>query len=705
MATLTTLINFTGANGAQPTGSLYVDGAGDLIGTTALAGPNGGGTVFEIPYTDGAYASTSTALVSFNGSDGAYPYYSGVISDAAGDLFGVTSAGGASGHGVVFEIPYTDGSYATTPTTLVSFDSTDGSTPEANLLMNAAGDLFGTTTTGGAFGQGTIFEVPYTDGSYASAPTVLVNFNSVDGSAPGSALVADANGDLFGTTETGGAYNEGTVFEIPYTDGSYASTPTILVTFEGTNGNPALASGLLIDSAGDLFGTTATLGTDQAGTVFEIPYVDGSYASTPTTLINFNYTDGWAGTLGSLVADANGDLFGTTQAGGEFNDGTVFEIPYVDGSYASTPDTLITFDGTNGQSPLGSVTFDSAGNLVGTTRLGGTDNDGTVFEVVICFLAGTRIATPAGEVAVECLAVGDMVTTLHGMARRIVWIGQGRVMATRGRRSAATPVIVRKGALAENVPHRNLRVTKAHALYIDDVLIPVEFLVNHRSIVWDDRAQEVTVYHVELETHDILIADGAPAESYRDDGNRWLFQNANTGWALPPQYPCAPLLTGGSLVDAIWSRLLDRAGPRNSVPLTDDADLHVVMDGRRLDLSEHAGDSYVFRLPTVPAALRIASRAAVPAELGLARDPRPLGVALRLLVVRQGSRFRTVAADDARLIQGFHAFELDNGFRWTDGDAIVPTELFAGFAGPIELVLKIGMTGRYVDQGQTRWAA
>ena len=160
------------------------------------------------------------------------------------------------------------------------------------------------------------------------------------------------------------------------------------------------------------------------------------------------------------------------------------------------------------------------------------------------------------------LAVGDLVTTLRGAARPIAWIGTGTVLATRGQRTAATPVIVRKGALADNVPNRDLRVTKGHSLYLDGVLIPVEFLVNHRSILWDDRAQEVELYHIELETHDVLIANGAPAESYRDDGNRWLFRNANSGWDLPPQEPCAPVLTGGPLVDAVWRRLLDRAGPR-----------------------------------------------------------------------------------------------------------------------------------------------
>ena len=151
---------------------------------------------------------------------------------------------------------------------------------------------------------------------------------------------------------------------------------------------------------------------------------------------------------------------------------------------------------------------------------------------------------------VEDLRVGDHVRCLRRGLATVAWIGTGRALATRGRRNAATPVIVRKGALADNVPHRDLHITKGHSLYIDGVLIPVEFLVNHRSILWDDRAQEITVYHVELETHDILLADGAPAESYRDDGNRWLFQNANSGWDSPPQRHARRCSPAGRL----WTR-------------------------------------------------------------------------------------------------------------------------------------------------------
>jgi hypothetical protein len=318
----------------------------------------------------------------------------------------------------------------------------------------------------------------------------------------------------------------------------------------------------------------------------------------------------------------------------------------------------------------------------------------TVTGTVLCFLKGTRIATPAGEVPVERLAVGDMVVTTRGTARPIVWIGSGALLATRGRRNAATPVIVRKGALAANVPTRDLRVTKGHALYLDGALIPVEFLVNHRSIEWDDRAQEVKLFHIELETHDVLIANGAPAESYRDDGNRWLFRNANSGWSLPPQEPCAPVLTGGPVVDAVWSRLLKRAGPRPGLLLTEDPDLHLLVDGARLEVASRLG-AYIFRLPSRPSSVRIVSRAGAPAELGLARDPRILGVAVQRIALRQGTRYRVMEAGDALLSEGFHAFEQDNGLRWTDGDACVPTALFDGFDGAVELALHVGCTTQY----------
>jgi len=315
----------------------------------------------------------------------------------------------------------------------------------------------------------------------------------------------------------------------------------------------------------------------------------------------------------------------------------------------------------------------------------------------LCFLAGTRIATPTCEVKVEDLAVGDLVQTVSGGMRKIIWIGVGHVRAMRGQRSAATPVIVRKGALARNVPHSDLRVTKGHSLYIADALIPVECLVNHRSILWDDHAQEVALYHIELETHDVLLANGAPAESYRDDGNRWLFENANSGWDLPSKPLYAPVFTGGAIVDQVWRHLLERAGPRPGVPLTGDADLHLVVDSRRIGPERRDGLRQTFHLAGRPADVRIVPRASAPQELGLSRDPRVLGVALRQLEVIQGARTLTVGADDPRLTEGFYGFEDDDGIRWTNGDAAVPGTVFDGFIGPMRLTLHLGCRAVYAD--------
>jgi hypothetical protein len=325
--------------------------------------------------------------------------------------------------------------------------------------------------------------------------------------------------------------------------------------------------------------------------------------------------------------------------------------------------------------------------------------DGTGIEILLCFLADTRIATPSGETPVQELAVGDLVRTASGRSRSIKWIGTGQVLATPGRRTPNTPVIVRKGALADAVPSRDLRLTKGHSLFLDGALIPVEYLVNHRSIIWDDRAREVTIYHIELDTHDVLIADGAPAESYRDDGNRWQFRNANSGWGLPPQPPCAPVLTGGPIVDALWQRLLDRAGPRNGVPLTGDADLHLLVDGKRIDAIRRSDTEYAFRFTAAPHNVRIRSRASVPQEIGIARDERALGVAVRRLVLAQPRRQRAIDASDASLTEGFHRFEAEQAIRWTDGDAAIPAELFAGATGPSMLMVQLGAATQYLDEG------
>jgi hypothetical protein len=378
--TLTTLVSFSvdGPNEAQPSGDLIADSHGDLFGTTATDGPDGDGGVFEIVKTASGYASTPTTLFSFDGEDGAAPI-AGLLADASGDLFGTTQLGGANGSGTVFEIAKTSNGYASTPTTLISFNSADGTAPSGNLIADTNGDLFGTTQLGGATGFGTVFEVAKTAGGYASTPTTLLNFNG--GNGPSDAgLLADANGDLFGTTS--GGSDDGTVFEIKKTGAGYASTATILEGFFGADGSEP-TGGLIADPDGDLFGTTSSGGPGGGGTVFEIVKTTGGYARTPTTLVGFGEGNG-SSPHGALIADGEGDLFGTTEQGpGADDSGTVFEIEKFAGGYANAPTTLARFNGANGEQPVAGLIADANGDLFGTTVGGGPNAgvSGTVFEI------------------------------------------------------------------------------------------------------------------------------------------------------------------------------------------------------------------------------------------------------------------------------------------------------------------------------------
>ncbi len=440
-------------------------------------------------------------------------------------------------------------------------------------------------------------------------------------------------------------------------------------------------------------------------------------AGTVTASGTVTYTGPTPVTLDPAVtvtdADSGGDLTGATiSVGGGFSNGDTLVFTNqngITGSYdaSSGVETLAgTTTLANYQTALESVAFDTTNASTAVRTIDWTTTDGvaasntsTSTVDVICFRAGTMIGTPAGEVPVQTLKPGDTVLTAHNGPRPVRWVGKGRVLATRGRRTAATPVIVRKGALADNVPTRDLHITKAHSLYIDGVLIPVEFLVNSKTIHWDDRAQEVEIYHIELDSHDVLLANGTPAESFRDDGNRWLFQNARPGWDLPPQEPCAPVLTGGPIVDAMWKRLLERAGPRKLPPLTDDPDLHLVVDGTRIDPEDRRGPLYGFRLPCRPSSVVLGSRSGVPAELGTVRDPRSLGVALRRVTVQQGRKFMLFDADDERLTAGFHGYEPADRLRWTDGSGALPGDVFAGFDKGAEVMVQLGGATRYPDFG------
>ena len=343
------------------------------------------------------------------------------------------------------------------------------------------------------------------------------------------------------------------------------------------------------------------------------------------------------------------------------------------------PSTLAGWDGTGGSSPSAEPSE--------TTRQDRPGYGDAISGIAASgFLPGTHIATPAGEFPVDCLPIGYPVLTLGGVSRPIARIGVVRVLASPGRDGPATPILVRKNALADNVPNRDLWVMKSRPLNIDGVLIPVELLVNHRTILWGEQAEDITIYRLELETPDILLANGTPAESSRTDATHG-----------------SGALNSGPLVDAAWTRLVERAGGQH-LATTDDPDLHLRVDGRRLNAASRGDDFYRFGLAARPADVRIVSRSGVPQELGIGRDPRRLGVAVQQIVVLKGRVVRTMEADDHSLVQGFHAFDGETGVRWTDGDARVPASLFDRLIGPLEVFLQLGSCATYATDLRTRRA-
>jgi hypothetical protein len=750
-----------GGNGGQASIGLVSGTGGASADVEAtLAGGNGG-------TSDGALGGNGAAATLVNAVTGSTQGGTLTLDETAEGGLGGDSFGGTGGQGgdAVAGLAFDDTVNATQSATFFvdveavggegGFDQT-GANPGLNQMGTSrqssgdggSGSASGTVTAAAALPSGTPTTVYLTvmaaggsglDGgnatasatatggtvyvqSYATANGGLEQMDSTlddAGTATADATGTDAGG--FVTAEAASNLNNQFGDELSAVSGTATSV------VDGTSTAHSVAG---FNQQGS-FDTTAQAVADVIG--LPSAPMDGTDVAAGQTLL-FDAEQGSSSASGATSSQTTTTTINVAIDLTPFNEGSEFLLDLHQAMVVGSGVTGVTFDVTDIATPihevftsaasaaafftddvidLGSfntVTGDSTTLYAQMTLSVTTDDANSGFYVEIegaaaCFCSGTHILTERGELPVEALAVGDRVVLAGGGITPIVWIGTGRVLATRGRRNAATPVIVRKGALADNVPNRDLRITKAHGLYIDGVLIPVEFLVNHRTILWDDRAQEVEIYHIELGSHDVLIANGAPAESYRDDGNRWLFQNANSGWHLPPQELCAPVLTGGPVVDAAWRRLADRAGPRPCLPTTDDPDLHLLVDGRRVHVSWVCGGLHHFRLPARPRTVRIVSRAGVPQELGTARDPRRLGVALRQIIVSQGEHVRRIEAASPLLTEGFHAFEPDNAIRWTEGDASVPAELFAGANEPGTLTLHLNGTTRYLDEGTAVKAA
>ena len=350
----------TSADGILPLSPLIRDAKGNLYGTTVGGGSYGSGTVFKVDAL-----GRETVLYSFTGgADGGDPY-GGVILDPAGNLYGTTYQGGSGTAGTVFKLDSIGGEGV-----VYSFyGGADGAFPESTLVQDFTGNLFGTAAQGGDGGFGVVFKVDPT-----GRETVVYSFQGgADGSQPNPTLLRDGAGNLYGTTRLGGNFQHphcgasgcGVVFKV---DG--AGKETVLHSFTGATDGEYPSARLLRDAVGNLYGATFGGGTYGRGTVFK---VDPKRVKT----ILYNFAGGAdAASPESLVRDEAGNLYGTA-GGGAYRRGTVFKV-----DAAGNETVLYTFTGiADGTSPYGLLVGDAAGNLYGTTLSGGEYGLGTVFKL------------------------------------------------------------------------------------------------------------------------------------------------------------------------------------------------------------------------------------------------------------------------------------------------------------------------------------
>jgi uncharacterized repeat protein (TIGR03803 family) len=421
-----------------------------LYGTTSGGGAESAGTVFKI--TPSGTLTTVYSFCARSGcSDGEFPY-TGLVQATNGSLYGTTTGGGANGDGTVFKI---------TPsgvlTTLHSFDGTDGYLPCTALVQATNGNLYGTTVQGGANGAGTVFKI-----TPSGTLTTLYSFCSqsgcTDGKSPFSSLVQATNGNLYGTTFEGGADcvpdGCGTIFKI-----TPSGTLTTLHRFDFTDGVDPEA-GLVEATNGNLYGTTADGGATDSGTVFKI-----TPSGTLTTLYSFcsqsNCADGYD--AADLVQATDGNFYGTTELGGahcvpDGGCGTIFKI-----TPGGVLTTLHSFDGTDGGNPEFGLTQDTNGKFYGTTQDDGSDNGGTIYSLSVGLGPFVETQTSSGKVGAAVKILGTDLTgatsvTFNGTAATFTIVSKSEITTTvpTGATTGPVKVVTPGGTLTSNV---NFRVT------------------------------------------------------------------------------------------------------------------------------------------------------------------------------------------------------------------------------------------------------
>jgi uncharacterized repeat protein (TIGR03803 family) len=456
--TFTTLFSFDNTNGANPEAALVQGADGNFYGTAVFGGAYGGGTVFQIT-PGGAFTTLYSFCAQPNCTDGANPE-AGLVQAGNGDFYGTTYDGGAQGDGTVFRITPTGAL-----TTLYSFcaqtNCGDGVNPVAGLVQTAKGDFYGTTEFGGAYNAGTVFQI-VPSGTLTTLYSFCAQQNCPDGQYPASGLRQGSNGNFYGTTKRGGAHHSGgTAFQIT-PRGALTTLYSFCAQTDCMDGEIPYA-GLVEDPEGNLYGTTFAGGIqfgNGEGTVFQI-----NPSGTLTTLHRFCSlslcADGEAPFAG-LVWAANRDTYGTTVFGGAHAGGEVFQV-----TPGGTLTTLYSFcaqtNCTDGEAPYAGLVQATNGDFYGTTEYGGANNVGVVFSLSAGlgpFIRTTPTVGLAGA-AVEILGTGLTGATsvaFNGTAAvfKVAASSLIRTTVPAGATSGTVQVVTPGGTLSSNQPFRVL---------------------------------------------------------------------------------------------------------------------------------------------------------------------------------------------------------------------------------------------------------
>jgi uncharacterized repeat protein (TIGR03803 family) len=444
-------VNFAGANGANP-GRPPIQGRdGNLYGTTTNGGANGHGVLFKM-----TPAGALTPLYSFcpetGCADGSHP--SALALGTDGNFYGGAANGGAFGYGTIFKVTGED-----TLTTLHSFDGTDGASPFDRMVQVSSGNFYGTTPYGGNLGEcggigcGTVFEI-----TPSGTLTTLHDFCSLPDCADGGvlfeSLALDTDGDFYGATWVGGPANAGTVFKITPT-GTLTTIYSFCVVDYPFCSDGIRPLGPVLGKDGNFYGTTASGGANGEGSVFKI-----TPSGTLTTIYSFcaqiACMDGSDARSG-IILGSDGNFYGTTYYGGVHNEGTVFKI-----TRAGVLTTLHSFDGTDGYDPIGVLFQATNGAFYGQTTLGGSGGDGTIFSLAVGLHPFVETVPTSGTVGTNVIILGNELTgatsvTFNGTAAVFKVVSSSEIKATvPGATTGEVKVTTPSGTLTSNV---NFRVT------------------------------------------------------------------------------------------------------------------------------------------------------------------------------------------------------------------------------------------------------